>query len=1080
MRKLINAKTKSIKPVRGVRMRVNDDLVAKFLTHAGSSPDSLAVITTDTSLTYQQLYDDVLRWKARLRQYRFDKAVICLERSPRLLSLLIALQWLEITYIPVDPSIPVERLKAIIEDSHAQALLYDTADADYSQLPCLQLAINDLEKTPVKTSKPQTQKKNPIAYIIYTSGSTGSPKGVAISRTALNNFLAAMSRNFMKEEQSLLLAITTIAFDIAVLELFLPLWQQKTVFLANQQQHKDPFAITKILNDYPITLLQATPAMWKMLNDVDWQGKSKLIALCGGEPLTPTLAKRLLSEVAQLWNMYGPTEATVWCSLKQILPNKPITIGKPIANMEMRVMDSAFNILPPYVKGELYIGGIGLAEGYVNNAELTQSRFMPFSNALAKRLYRVGDIACSTPDGEFIIYGRTDNQIKLHGYRIELEDIEAHIQSIPGIRESAVIVYHEQLVAYLSLNEPETFSETEFLSLLARDLPDYMLPKRLVILEKLPQTTSGKTDRKALPRPSQSSTTEITDVTPLQLSLISIWAEELAVPSVGIHDNFFELGGHSLMAARITAKISQRIEKKISLNDFYQAPTIEQLAELIENTEDSQEFFQHHKKHKGSNSSWLPLNDFQLVLWISRTFEPKLKKFNIVERRRFQGPLNKKALDSALQLVFQKHEVFSYGINRLYPAQKRQKKRLLKWEEVSLVDFDEKACEDHLVDSFNALSKHYPWRNQTPMLIGKLFYLKDEQIEIQISMPHLLTDDNSIEILFRDLSNAYLYYAHHTPLIAKESFHPYRSYAIQQNEQLIKHAEVDEVFWKNYLRDASLFYFPEKYVIRNLEKQKLPFSTYIEIPELILTKIRKFCVRNRVNISDVLCAATSLSLLNCCKNETEFPQQLLINTVKSTRDDPHFDNVIGCFLRLHPIIMNLNKERTLVSLAKQAHRSTLETTEHQRTSSLVKLASIGQLPCGKKNIFRSLFSLVTSVLSKVSQSVNINPTVLKACATLSSFERRNNFIININILGSFVADTPKKNQQPLFGVPNQAIPHYSFDLSNVEYVFDVCFLRDSNRNIPFVVISANLTPAFKERFGKTLLAILQEEEEVVC
>ena len=524
-----------------------DDLITIFLNHVSSSPDHLAIMTTDTSLTYQQLFVEVVRWKALFSQHLQDRVVIHLERTPRLLSVILALQWLEITYIPVDLTVPIERLRVIIDNSQAQAILYDAPHhLDYSSLTCFKMDLAHIERpalNDIALTDYQIPQHHTLAYIIYTSGSTGTPKGVAISRGALNNFLANMSHYFLKGNHELLLAITTVGFDIAVLELLLPLWQQKTLFLANNKQHKDPSSISKLLIEYPITLLQATPAMWSILENTTWTGQSDLVALCGGEPLPHGLAQRLLSIVAELWNMYGPTEATVWCALKKVQANEPITIGHPIDNMEMFVMDSSLKKLPPNVKGELYIGGFGLAEGYVNNDALTQSQFIPYPDVLGGRLYRVGDIACSTSDGELVVFGRTDNQIKLHGYRIELEEIEAQILTLSEIRECAVIVNKEQLIAYICSTSVPSLTENKLINHLSKHLPEYMVPKRVTFLEKLPLTPSGKIDRNVLAKLSLLKTANSpkkTKLTPLQSLVTQIWAEEFHLSTIGINDNFFE------------------------------------------------------------------------------------------------------------------------------------------------------------------------------------------------------------------------------------------------------------------------------------------------------------------------------------------------------------------------------------------------------------------------------------------------------------------------------------------------------------------------------------------------------------
>lgn len=1085
----------ALQPIRGAEMPVEDDLIAIFLKHVESSPDHMAIMTSDTSLTYQQLYVDVLCWKALFSQQLHDRVVVCLERTPRVFSVLLALQWLEIAYIPVDPSLPIERVRRIIEDSQAQAILYDTPhySNDYSTLPCLQLNLASIERPEFhieEATYTYAPNQDRLAYIIYTSGSTGIPKGVAISRRALNNYLSAMSHHFLNEDHAFLLAITTLAFDMAELELYLPLWQQKTIYFANQDEHKDPILISQLLKIHPITHLQATPAMWKMLDDVGLDTHSTLVAFTGGEPLTPSLAEGLLVKVAELWNMYGPTEATISCSIKQIKPNEPITIGRPIQNMEMRVLDSSHHILPPNVKGELFIGGIGLAEGYVNDEALTQSRFIPCPDAIGGRLYRVGDVACSTPEGEFIMFGRTDNQIKLHGYRIELEDIESNIQTISGIRECAVIVFEEQLIAYLCMTDATLFSETMFINQLSVELPDYMLPSRVITLDKLPLTSNGKVDRKALPRPKKSLTMKENDPSELTLTqstLLTIWCTELNLPFISVNDNFFELGGHSLIAARIMAKTLQQIGKKIEPKAFYQAPTIAELATLIDQTPSIEQLDSKKKKDVRMSSHKLPLNDFQFMLWLSMLFEePQLKNISVVDRRRIEGPLNKNALDSALQCVCESQDIFSYTINRFYPSQKHQKRPSVQWIETSLLNCDERATESFLNASLDELYYNTPWLTSPAMLIAKLFYLKNGQIELQIGMSHLIADHASLEIFFQALSEAYLIGTSAKPLDAAQSeprpsvYHPIMSYAAHENDLLSHYGETDSLFWKQYLADTGFFYFPEKHIIRNFETKYPSSSSYIEIDEAILTKLRKFCSKNHVNLSDVLSAALGMSLVTCSENKASQHHKLFINTVKSTRDDPHYDHIIGCFLRINPIKLDLNQPNmTLTHLAKQAQLSSLETTEHQRASNLVKLASIGQLPCSKKQIKRLLTSIALTLCAKLFKRPRISPSVLNACKILSSVERDQGFVVNLNIINNFFSNTPISDKN-LLGVPCQTVPMHSYQVSQVKYVLDVCCMRDSNNNTPFVVISGNLTPAFRQLIGKTLIRILQQEFSEEC
>ena len=1078
LRKRLMNHTKSSKPEK--RYSVQDDLLAKFLEHVAISPDKIAVMTTNCSLTYQELYIEVLHWKATLRRHIQDRTLVCLERTPRLLAVLLALQWLKITYIPVDPTTPLERIRTILDDSNTSSLLYDASDhPDYDSVVETGLNLSMMtERASLLESSEPYQPKHYVSYIIYTSGSTGKPKGVAISSEALQNFLSSMSLYFLQEDQALALAITTIAFDIAALELYLPIWNKKTLFLANQYQYKDPFQLVALLKKHPITLLQTTPSLWTMLLSIGWEGKKSLVALSGGEALNPSLAQQLLPKVSALWNMYGPTEATIWCSLKHIKPNEPITIGRPIAHMDMYVLDEDHRVLPPYVKGSLFISGVGLAEGYVNNEALTHEKFIRDKRVATGRIYQVGDLACSTEKGEFIVFGRTDNQIKLHGNRIELEEIEAHVLAYPGVLECAVSVYQEQLIAYLCLSDATTFSQDPLSRFLRLHLPEYMLPQRFIILHQMPLSLSGKLDRKALPVPEIATLTHLSSQQPLtetQAVLMRIWTEELRVPYIAIDDNFFELGGHSLVATRIIAKTFQLIGKKLSLHDFYTVATIEQCAILLEKMQRNSEDNDGNEPIKSWSSSYLPLNDFQLMLWMSRIFEPSLRRFNVVGRKRVQGPINKKAMDLALDLLLQKHEILSYAISRFYPIQKPHPKKPIVWEETSLIDWDKTTYEAHLSSACEYLFYQQTWRKDKPFIVAKLFWLPDDQIEIHICMPHLIADDSAVALLFKELSNAYLYVAQKEALSFQVLSQSYKQYVLQQNDSMLQHAAEDAAFWKHYLKDSRLFYFPDEEVLRKKKNQRLSVSTQIEIPESVLLKFHLFCVNHQLTLSDTMSAAIGLSLLRCCHSKA-VPYSLFMNVVKSTRDNPQYDNILGCFLRLNTIKLDLKHCRTLLSLSKQVQQSTLETLPYQRAASLVKLAAVGHLPSTKKPFKVFFMSMVCFILSQVSPRFKLDATTLKACKKLSSVQRKNEFLINMNILKNFFEDGTQLNE-PVFGRKTHPIPIYPYAIHQIDQVFDVCFHRNNDHNIAFVAITSNLRAQVQERFAQTLLTIMDQAIE---
>lgn len=1068
--------------MHSIKAQSKKDLIAVFLEHVRLMPDFKAIQTSDTSWTYQALFLEVCAWKKRLKKVDVQTPmVICLHRTPRMISILLALQWLEIPYIPLEPQMPLERIRAMIDDSQAGIILHDTGHHEaYSSLPCKIYAVADLEQINAKHALPDTidmidipeAHSSALAYIIYTSGSTGTPKGVCISKQALNHFLGRMSAYFLNAKHEMLLATTTITFDIAALELYLPLWQGKTLFLTNEAEHKDPICIQQLLKKHPITLLQSTSSFWNMLHYAGWSGKKDLVALCGGEPLSTQTAENILSNVSALWNMYGPTEATIWCALKQIQPGAVITVGRPIDQMEMWVLDAQMEPVSPGIKGELYISGVGLAEGYLNREALTKERFVFYKKALGQRVYRTGDVACMTPEGEFIILGRVDNQIKLHGYRIELEDIETHIQGCPGVRECGVVVYQEQLIAYICQQDNKNYSETKLYQQLARELPEFMIPKRVIYLDQLPMNSSGKLNRHALPEPKREVYQETNDVTPLQAELIAIWRDALNVSNIRIDDNFFELGGHSLLAARITAEVQKTLGKVVRMQDIYHAPSIIEFIEILNAAPSVSASPIQSEVIK--NTTWMPLTDFQFVLWMSHLFASEVKKLNIVGRRRIVGSLNQKALNLALQALIRKHDVLSYAVHRFVPIQKKKSKLAVKWHEVSLKHQSETAMEAALNQSMQDLYAHQAWSKNKPLIIAKLFYLTDSRIELQIAMPHMISDQQSLGILFQDLSDAYLFYLREVRSDVYIEEKAFELYARQEHTATRSSGTKGEAFWKNYLKDAELLSFPKHHVVSlsELKKQQHNYSTFFPIEAEQLKQWRGFCTKNAVTLNDMLCAAIAAALQDVCQADMKIPKQLFMNTVKSTREAPCFDEVIGCFLKTQAIKLDLTGEKNIEHLAKQARQSALETAAHQSVSSLIKLASIGQLDESKHKIKPLLITLLTRLSSKMRrQPYYLSKPILDACKRLAKLDSNRGFVVNVNIWHSFFGGVQDRAER-LFGSTCEPLGLDKKDIFTINEVLDVCLLKDSAEATSFLVLSANLKPEFREQLGQKVLDVL--------
>ena len=567
-----------------------------FEQQAWRTPNAIAAVFHGTAVSYRELNERANQLARVLRQREIAMGSligICLNRSTEMLIAALAVWKAGCAYVPLDPSFPAARLSFMSHDSQMRLLISEKALATTADFSAPTLLI-DMEASHIRLQErsnlAMSADPSQTAYAIYTSGSTGKPKGVLISQQALVNLLCAVVKSPGIQATDSLVAVTTLSFDIAALELFAPLLVGARVVIASKEEAQDGFHLRELLARSGATILQATPATWRILIDAGWSNTPKLKMLCGGEALTRELADSLLERGGELWNMYGPTETTIWSSWCQVHSDRsPISIGKPAANQFFYILDPKSQPQPVGVPGELYIGGDGVAIGYLNRAELTQERFLPnpFEHG---RIYRTGDRARFRADGNVEMLGRMDAQVKVRGFRIELGEVEAVLNSCPDVRVAAVVLHKDSagenaLAGYfVPARENGAFVEQIRAHLRLR-LPDYMVPTFLVPLPALPQTPNGKIDRKALPAP-ESVRVELSaaieaPLDPLEITLIAIWEKVLGVPHIARTDNFFELGGHSLLAAKMFARMQRMLGKALPLATLFQAPTVAKLAELL-------------------------------------------------------------------------------------------------------------------------------------------------------------------------------------------------------------------------------------------------------------------------------------------------------------------------------------------------------------------------------------------------------------------------------------------------------------------------------------------------------------------
>ncbi|MEU1494263.1 amino acid adenylation domain-containing protein [Streptomyces sp. NPDC005776] len=568
---------------------------ALFEARAAATPDAVALVHDGGRFTYAWLKERSDRYAARLHTLGAGPESVVgllLDRTPELVAAMLGAWGTGASYVPLDPAFPADRVGYVLSDAGADVVVTDSAlagslDGVYEG----ELLVHDLPWPAAESGKPVAARSGNLAYTIYTSGSTGRPKGVGIGHAALANLLLALAPELGSGETSTWLSLTSVSFDISGLELFLPLVTGGRLVLTDSLRTKDGAAVSRLVEDHGITHVQATPSGWNLLLRSGF-GAAPVTALTGGEALPAELAGELRSRVGRLVNVYGPTETTIWSTSWEV-PEEPgqVSIGRPIANNTVYVLDELMRPVPVSVPGELYIGGTGLARGYRNLPERTAASFVPdpFSGVPGARLYRTGDIVRFRPDGTLLYTGRADNQVKIRGVRIEPGEIESVLSGLPAVAHTAVTVREDtpgdkRLVAYVVAAAGQAVEPGELRRQLASSLPEALLPSAFVLLDELPLNAAGKIDRRSLPAPAQdalASAAYVAPGTPDEERLCALWAQVLGVDRAGVEDSFFDLGGDSLRAINLVGTL-RAAGYDVAVRDVFAHRTVAGLARAVE------------------------------------------------------------------------------------------------------------------------------------------------------------------------------------------------------------------------------------------------------------------------------------------------------------------------------------------------------------------------------------------------------------------------------------------------------------------------------------------------------------------
>lgn len=747
------------------------------------TPSATAVIVNGKSLTYAELERRANKFANVLR----DRGVganqlvgLCLGRGLDLLPALLGVLKTGAAYVPLDPSFPKDRLQYMAQDAKVALVITESAHADRASVDRQhQLRIDDdaalitaASEAPV--AAPSDLPAHAPAYVIYTSGSTGKPKGVIVPQRAVCNFLASMRHEPGLSADDRLLAVTTLSFDIAVLELLLPLSIGACVVLAQREDTVDGEALARLIDQQRVSVMQATPTTWHLLLDMGWRAPTGFRALCGGEALPPSLASRLLAQGLELWNMYGPTETTVWSTVARVLDaEQKISIGQPIENTQVWILNEAMQACAVGEEGEIVIGGLGVANGYFERPELTSERFVrdPFSMDASARLYRTGDLGRWLADGTLEHLGRLDFQVKVRGYRIELGEIEARLALQPNVGRAVVVAREDapgdvRLVAYVVPQAGKALETSGFRDALRRDLPEYMLPQHVVQLDALPLLPNGKIDRKSLPAPSHAAKASserkpvgVADALAVQLA--ALMAEVLKRPSVKVDDDFFDLGGHSLLAARLASRIHAQLGQRVQLRTLFESPTAEKLAKAL-----------HHPAAIGTpavdsansipalaDQSVAPLTLMQERVRFVEELHPGRSVYHMPMAVRLEGVVDVPKLELALREVVRRQSVLRTAVAASVNGAAFEQ-QVIDAPRIKLLCEDLSGLAGAVQDAelkrrMHALRDTRFDLDQAPLFRARVFKLAEDAFVFFFMPHHLVWDGASNELLCKEMAAIY-------------------------------------------------------------------------------------------------------------------------------------------------------------------------------------------------------------------------------------------------------------------------------------------------------------------------------------
>ncbi|QSV52967.1 MAG: amino acid adenylation domain-containing protein [Dolichospermum sp. UKL201] len=907
------------------------------------TPDAVAVVFEAKQLTYNELNTRANQLAQYLQSLGVGADVlvgICVERSLEMVIGLLGILKAGGAYVPLDPEYPIERLHFMLEDAQVKVLLtqqhlVEKLPEHQTKLVCIDEIWSQILENKQDNPSQKTTASN-LANIIYTSGSTGKPKGVMVEHQGLCNLAQAQIEAFGLDSDSRVLQFASLSFDACISEILMSFGVGATLYLETKNSLAPGMPLIERLKNHKITHITLPPSILAVLPESELPTLQTIIV--AGEACSLELIKQWSTD-RKLFNAYGPTEASVCTTIAKCTPiDQKVTIGRPIANAQVYILDQNLKPLPIGVPGELHISGVGLARGYLNRPELTAEKFItnPFTKSKGReRLYKTGDLARYLPDGNIEYLGRIDNQVKIRGFRIELGEIEAALSQHEDVQTSVVIIREDspgdkRLVAYIVPQTEIKLESSELRSFLKNKLPEYMIPNAFVFLEVLPLTPNGKVDRRALPTPDIQS--ELIDKyvaprTATEEILAQIWAQVLKVDLVGINDNFFILGGHSLLATQLVSRIRSSFKVELPLRSFFATPTVVELGQSIQQLQQEDLELTSPPILARVENVQLPLSYSQQRLWFLDQLEESSAIYNIPVGLRVQGKVNIAALEQSLQAIIARHEALRTNFITVDGETVQIIHAEIAWK-LSVVNLQDLPTNEIELTAQQLVEKQtiqpFDLANES-LITATLLLLSETENILIVCMHHIVSDGWSIGIFVKELTALYNAYAQGQPTPLAPLEIQYADFALWQRNWLQGDVLQRQLsYWQQQLQDApALLALPTdrpRPAIQTFNGAHIEFALSSELT----TKLTKLSQEQGVTLFMTLLAAYDTLLYRYTGTE-----DILVGTPIANRDRSEIEGLIGFFVNTLVMRTHVSGNPSFCELMTRVRDIAMEAYTHQ-------------------------------------------------------------------------------------------------------------------------------------------------------